>query len=569
VTGLTLGTTYNVYIVLEDLSQFANRDSSVVLSPLSATTIEDAPTFLDGTPMSSNIAQTTFDLDVVVSKDRCGVWLVVVIHGSNAPTPTELFQATAADGQTQTPLYFDNKYFATAGVKQTFSVGRGGQINAGTKYDVYLIAQHMAPDGVAQPAYTLVTVTTASLSPPPSPPPSPPSPPPQPPPHPPPVTNSTDTASNVATRLRDAASAKSEEAAMKKKEATEKRAAADQKQQDATIKRVAANAMKKDADAKKARAQNTRDSMLGVITDVKKKKKARLLADAAIAGVNVTKVKANFIAASEAAACDDAYLQMDLLSTLGACDVNNAISGRRRLLADTAYLVEILLSSAEVNQRDIDAALTSLSAAGVTAEISKEDALVLLSAIPGIDTTIVRTLQSEATAAATAIATAEAAETDTVATESAAAVLETDAAAAEKIAVDLATEATYLDNEATVAASLIPPPPSSPPPPKVSALTPITLPPSSSSSSPIAAIVGALVGLGLIGPTTVFSIMYFFFKPYLRRKLLWYGFKRLANLLVPDLEGDVRLRVLQISQPRYVIVEMPSDETLCIGENCY
>jgi hypothetical protein len=63
--------------------------------------------------------------------------------------------------------------------------------------------------------------------------------------------------------------------------------------------------------------------------------------------------------------------------------------------------------------------------------------------------------------------------------------------------------------------------------------------------------------------------MYFFFKPYLRRKLLWYGFKRLANLLVPDLEGDVRLRVLQISQPRYVIVEMPSDETLCIGENCY
>jgi len=97
--------------------------------------------------MSSNIAQTTFDLDVVVSKDRCGVWLVVVIHGSKAPTPTELFQATAADGQT--PLYFDNKYFATAGVKQTFPAGRGGQINAGTKYDVYLIAQHTPPDGVA------------------------------------------------------------------------------------------------------------------------------------------------------------------------------------------------------------------------------------------------------------------------------------------------------------------------------------------------------------------------------------------------------------------------------------
>jgi hypothetical protein len=223
--------------------------------------------------------------------------------------------------------------------------------------------------------------------------------------------------------------------------------------------------MKKDADAKKARAQNTRDFMLGAITDVKKKKKVQLLADAAIAGVNVTKVQASFMAASETAACDDAYLKMDLLSTLGACDVKNAISGSRRLLADTAFLVEILLSSAEVNQRDIDAALTSLSAAGVTAETSKEDALVLLSTIPGIDTAIVRTLQSEATAAATAIATAEAAETDTVATESAAAVLEADAAAAEKTAVDLATEATGLDNEAAAAAKLVPPPSSPSPPP--------------------------------------------------------------------------------------------------------
>jgi serine/threonine protein kinase len=57
----------------------------------------------------------------------------------------------------------------------------------------------------------------------------------------------------------------------------------------------------------------------------------------------------------------------------------------------------------------------------------------------------------------------------------------------------------------------------------------------------VAAIVGALVGLGLIGPTTVFSIMFFFCKPYLRRKLLKYRLKRMADFFVPDLEGNMRL----------------------------
>jgi hypothetical protein len=252
---------------------------------------------------------------------------------------------------------------------------------------------------------------------------------------------------------------------MKKKEATEKRAAADQKQQDATAQRTAANAMKMDADEKKARAQNTRNSMLGSITDEKKKKTAQLLADAAIAGVNVTKVKASFTAANETAACDDAYLKLGLISTLGACDVSNASPDRRHLLADAAYLVEILLSSAEVNQSAMVAALTSLSAAGVTAETTEEDALVLLSTVPGIDNALLTTLKFDATAAAAATAIAAAAEANAVATETAAANLEIDAAATEKAAVDLATEATALDNEAAAAAKLVRPPSSPSPPP--------------------------------------------------------------------------------------------------------
>ena len=263
----------------------------------------------------------------------------------------------------------------------------------------------------------------------------------------------------------DAASAKKEEADIKREEATDKRVAANQKKEEAIVKRAVADTKKKDSDAKTAKAQETRDTMLGEMTDVKKKKKTQLLADAAIAGVHVTKVKASFTAATEIAACDDAYLKLGIISTLGACDISNASPDRRHLLADTAYLVEILLSSAEVNQSAMVAALTSLSAAGVTAETTGEDALVLLSTVPGIDNALLTTLKSDATAAAAATAIGTAAEASAVATETAAANLEIDAAATEKTAVDLATEATGLDNEAAAAAKLVPPPSSPSPPP--------------------------------------------------------------------------------------------------------
>jgi serine/threonine protein kinase len=69
---------------------------------------------------------------------------------------------------------------------------------------------------------------------------------------------------------------------------------------------------------------------------------------------------------------------------------------------------------------------------------------------------------------------------------------------------------------------------------------------SSSSSSPIAIIAGVIVALGFIGPGFILSIMAFFCKPFLRRKLVQYGFKRLANILVPDLTTDVRLMTVKL-----------------------
>ena len=294
-------------------------------------------------------------------------------------------------------------------------------------------------------------------------------------------TNSTDATGDVAKQKKDAASAKYEEADKKKQEATEVRAAAAQKRTEATEKRTAADTNKKEAEYQLAKAKNTRDSMLRGMTDVSAKRKAKLLADAAIAGVNITKVKANFVAANTTAACSDAYLKMGLnISTVGACDASDiTVSGRRHLLADAEYLMEILLSSAEINQSAIVAALTSLSAAGVTIETTKEDALALLSTIPGIDSAILATFKSDATAAAAAIIIATAAEVAAIATEAAATTLEIEAAVTEKAAVDLAFEATALENEAAIAAKRVPPPLSPSPPPSPPPPAPHPLPPSS------------------------------------------------------------------------------------------
>jgi len=80
----------------------------------------------------------------------------------------------------------------------------------------------------------------------------------------------------------------------------------------------------------------------------------------------------------------------------------------------------------------------------------------------------------------------------------------------------------------TVSASTISPVAAPPPPPSAS-----------TDSSSLGQIVGAVVGAGVIGPGTVLSIMMCFFKPALRRILLKNECVRIANILVPDVHGDV------------------------------
>jgi hypothetical protein len=83
------------------------------------------------------------------------------------------------------------------------------------------------------------------------------------------------------------------------------------------------------------------------------------------------------------------------------------------------------------------------------------------------------------------------------------------------------------------------PPPTTPAPPPPAAV---------SSSSTLPVVVGAVVGAGIIGPGTILSVMLIFFKPLLRRLLLKYGFKRLADCVVPDTQGDVAMLKVKLAE---------------------
>ena len=132
---------------------------------------------------------------------------------------------------------------------------------------------------------------------------------------------------------------------------------------------------------KKAQAETARDTMLSGLSG-DDKEKATILADALIAGADITEVTVTQDAASAVIACDAVYGDMGVDQTIGFCQASLA-SGRRRLLAD--YSVSILLSSTQIDQLTIDASVAKLSGATVSKVEGSEAVGNLLSAIPGVD----------------------------------------------------------------------------------------------------------------------------------------------------------------------------------------
>ena len=140
--------------------------------------------------------------------------------------------------------------------------------------------------------------------------------------------------------------------------------------------------------------------MLDGVTDAKLKKKAKLLADAAIGGKKVKKMSAKLTAPDEDTACSDYYTKAGLSSSLGACIATAA--SRRRSLAATAYDVSVFFSEAEVDDSTLTAAENSLKAEGVTGVETSDpiDPITELGTIDGVDSGTLETFKTEATAAA-------------------------------------------------------------------------------------------------------------------------------------------------------------------------
>ena len=160
------------------------------------------------------------------------------------------------------------------------------------------------------------------------------------------------------------------------------------------------------AQDKKAAAEKTRDSILADIADARLKAKAKLLADAAIAGVKVQRLTAKLSAADEDAACSSAFTKAEMSASDGACVATAASSGKRRLSA-TTYDVEIMFSSAVVSDDALTKAADALKAngvEGVTSETSV-DPIAELKVVPGIDTNKLQTFDTEAKAAAPSVST--------------------------------------------------------------------------------------------------------------------------------------------------------------------
>ena len=139
---------------------------------------------------------------------------------------------------------------------------------------------------------------------------------------------------------------------------------------------------------RRKKAEETRDAILGDIKDARQKKKAELLANAAIAGVKVKKLKAKLTAADEDTACSETFSKAGMSAGDGACVATAASSGKRRSLSAMAYDVELMFSASTVNDDALKAAeleLKNNGVEGVTSQTSV-DPIAELKTVPGVDT---------------------------------------------------------------------------------------------------------------------------------------------------------------------------------------
>ena len=126
------------------------------------------------------------------------------------------------------------------------------------------------------------------------------------------------------------------------------------------------------------------DSLVETISDPDDQRKAKLLAVAVAAGVMVPRLKMTRNAASEDAACEDAFTNMQVSADVGVCEVLRT-HVRRLLSGNMNYDLSVLLDPTVVDEAKLQIALGNLQTAGVSATNDRVEPAVELATIPGVD----------------------------------------------------------------------------------------------------------------------------------------------------------------------------------------
>ena len=128
----------------------------------------------------------------------------------------------------------------------------------------------------------------------------------------------------------------------------------------------------------------------------------KLLANAALANVEVNKVSVGVAAPNEDAACAFAFDKMKIDASLGACDVAVAdidARRRRRLTQNIVYDVTVFVSALRINATTLTASLENLEAEGIAVIATETDPIAELRMTPGLDGALVDIFVSDAQAA--------------------------------------------------------------------------------------------------------------------------------------------------------------------------
>jgi hypothetical protein len=161
----------------------------------------------------------------------------------------------------------------------------------------------------------------------------------------------------------------------------------------AAAQRGAADKLREKHKTQKKKAEDKRDVLTAKITDVKKKKKAKILADLAIAGKKAKKIKPVIEADSADVACTLALERTGLTTDTAVCEEDTG-SRRRHLLA--SYTV-VLIPDPTV---DTAVVVANLEGAGYSVTVQEEDPIAVLRTVDGVAAADIDALEVEADAAA-------------------------------------------------------------------------------------------------------------------------------------------------------------------------